>query len=78
LNVKTFELAFPALDLTFPDTCTMGVGAKTTISATVLWFVAAIAACMSGPNSQGEAAEEDLVKEESVPADVGEVPEQAV
>jgi hypothetical protein len=36
LNVATFELAFPLLDLTFPDTCTMGVGAKTTISATVL------------------------------------------
>ena len=29
LNVATFELAFPLLDLTFPDTCTMGVGAKT-------------------------------------------------
>lgn len=86
LSVKTFELALPALDLTFPDTCTMGVGAKTTISATVLWFVAAIAACMSGPNPQGEsgpnpqgeAAGEDLVKEEPVPSDVGEVPEQAV
>jgi hypothetical protein len=76
LNVETFELAFPVLNLTFPDTCTMGVGAKTTISATVLWFVAAIAACMSGPNPQGEAAD-DLVKEEPVPVDGGEAPEQA-
>jgi hypothetical protein len=76
LNVETFELAFPVLNLTFPDTCTMGVGAKTTISATVLWFVAAIAACMSGPNPQGEAAD-DLVKEEPVPVVGGEAPEQA-
>ena len=77
LNVATFEQAFPSLGLTFPDTCTMGVGAKTTVSATVLWFVAAIAACMSSPKPQGEAAE-DLVKEEPVPVDSGEVPEQAV
>ena len=77
LNIAAFELAFPLLDLSFPDTCTMGVGAKTTISATVLWFVAAIAVCMSGLNPQGEVAE-DLVKEDLGPVDGGEVPEQAV
>ena len=76
LNVEAFKLAFPLVKLTFPDTCTVGVGAKTTISGTVLWFVAAIAACMSGPNPRGEAAE-DLVKEDLVPVDGEEVPEQA-
>jgi hypothetical protein len=64
LNVALFERAFPLLDLTFPDTCTMGVGAKTTISATVLWFVAAIAVCMSGPTPRSDGDNEDLAKEE--------------
>jgi len=44
---------------------------------TVLGFVESVAACMSGPNPQGEAAE-DLVKEEPAPVDDGEIPEQAV
>jgi hypothetical protein len=38
--------------VSFPDTCTMGPGAKCTIAATVLWFVAAIAACMTEPRQR--------------------------
>jgi hypothetical protein len=78
LNVAVFEQTFPLLNLTFPDTCTMGVGAKTTISTTVLWFVAAIAVCMLGPTLPSDGNNEDLVKKEPVPVDGGNVPEQAV
>lgn len=38
--------------VTFPETCTMGPGAKCTIAATVLWFVAAIAACKTEPRER--------------------------
>jgi len=71
-NVTAAEDAFPLLNVTFQDTCSMGAGAKTTISATVLWFVAAIASCKSEPLQDGpvsrDVVAEDLAKEESVPA----------
>ncbi len=45
-NLMMMEVSTAATTLvTFPDTCTMGPGAKSTIAATVLWFAAAIAAC---------------------------------
>jgi hypothetical protein len=82
LNVALFEQAFPLLGLTFPDTCTMGVGAKTTITATVLWFVAAIAACMSGPTLPvqitADVASDGLVKEDLGPVNAEAAPDQAV
>ncbi|KAL3779668.1 hypothetical protein ACHAW5_008689 [Stephanodiscus triporus] len=81
LLVKEFERAFPLLDLTFPETCSMGVGAKTTISATVLWFVAAILACKSGPAAPSAVTDDVVagdIKEEPVPVTGEEVPEQAV
>lgn len=80
LNIAVFERAFPMLDMTFPDTCTMGVGAKTTISATVLWFVAAISALMSGPTLPVQVAEEVATDKDVVKDDLGpvEAPEQAV
>jgi hypothetical protein len=78
LNVAVFKQTFPLLNLTFPDTCTMGVGAKTTISRTVLWFVAAITVYMSDPTPPSDGDNEDLVKEELVPVDGGDVPEQAM
>jgi len=36
-------------DFTFPASCSMGVGAKCTIAATVMWFVAALAALVVEP-----------------------------
>lgn len=36
-------------DLVFPASCSMGVGAKCTIAATVMWFVAALAAFVVEP-----------------------------
>ena len=70
-NVAAFENAFRILDVNFQDSCSMGAGAKTTISATVLWFVAAIASCKSEPlqdYQDGRAVvSEDLAKEEPVP-----------
>ncbi|KAL3823505.1 hypothetical protein ACHAXA_010827 [Cyclostephanos tholiformis] len=50
-SVAVFEESFPLI-LTFQDTCSLGAGAKTTIAATVLWFVAAVASCMSEPNNE--------------------------
>jgi hypothetical protein len=82
LNVVLFEQAFPLLELTFPDTCAMDVGVKTTIAATVLWFVAAIAACMSGPTLPvqvtDDVASDGLVKEDLGPVSVEAAPEQGV
>ena len=81
LNVAVFELAFPLLNMSFPDTCTMGVGAKTTITATVLWFVAAISACMSGPNLPVQVTDEVVADKDLVKEDLGPVepaPERVV
>jgi len=37
------------VDYVFPESCSMGVGAKCTIAATVMWFVAALAAIVVEP-----------------------------
>jgi hypothetical protein len=64
-NVAVFENTFPKLDITFQDTCSLGVGAKTTIAATVLWFVAAVASCISEPikDEDGGDAQVSPIKE---------------
>ncbi len=80
-DVAAFEKAFPRLGINFQDSCSMGAGAKTTISANVLWFVAAIASCKSEPLQDGpdgrdvqdgpdgrDVVSEDLAKEVPVPA----------
>jgi hypothetical protein len=77
-NIAVFENTFPMLDITFQDTCSLGVGAKTTIAATVLWFVAAIASCMSKPieDEDGGDAQVSPIKEEG--GDVHEVSSEKV
>jgi len=41
------------VDYVFPESCSMGVGAKCTIAATVMWFVAALAAIVVEPPQRG-------------------------
>lgn len=47
--VKILEEQTPNLNLSFESSCVLGSGAKSTIAATVLWFVAAIAALKADP-----------------------------
>ncbi|KAL3808323.1 hypothetical protein ACHAXA_004052 [Cyclostephanos tholiformis] len=54
-NINTYSAELNEDSITiasFPETCTMGPGAKCTIAATVLWFAAAIAACMTEPRQR--------------------------
>jgi hypothetical protein len=51
-NSMMMEIFTSTALVTFPNTCTMGPGAKCTIAATVLWFAAAIAACKTEPRQR--------------------------
>ena len=52
------EISTATALVTFPNTCTMGPGAKSTIAATFLWFAAAIAACKTEPRQRKPIATE--------------------